>query len=51
MQGNTVGNSLRRTILSDLHGTVIVAIRTAGINHKFSTIIGVREDVLQVLLN
>ena len=50
-QGITVGNSLRRTILADLEGTAIVAVRIAGINHEFSTITGVREDVLEILLN
>ena len=50
-QAITMGNSLRRTILSDLTGTSIVAVRIAGINHEFSTITGVREDVLEILLN
>lgn len=50
-QGITIGNALRRTILSDLDGTAIVAARIAGINHEFSTIAGVREDVLEILLN
>ena len=50
-QGITVGNSLRRTILADLEGAAIVAVRIAGINHEFSTITGVREDVLEILLN
>lgn len=50
-QGITIGNSLRRTILSNLEGTAIVAVRIAGINHEFSTIAGVREDVLEILLN
>nr|YP_009395440.1 RNA polymerase a-subunit [Polysiphonia infestans]ARW64420.1 RNA polymerase a-subunit [Polysiphonia infestans] len=50
-QGITVGNSLRRTILSELKGTAIVAVRIAGINHEFSTITGVREDVLEIILN
>jgi DNA-directed RNA polymerase subunit alpha len=50
-QGITVGNALRRTILSDLCGTAIVAVRIAGINHEFSTIAGVREDILEILLN
>lgn len=50
-QGITVGNSLRRTILADLKGAAIVAVRIAGINHEFSTITGVREDVLEILLN
>ena len=50
-QGITVGNSLRRTVLSDIKGTAIVAVRIAGVNHEFSTITGVREDVLEILLN
>lgn len=50
-QGITLGNSLRRTILSDLEGAAIVAARIAGVNHEFSTITGVREDVLEILLN
>jgi len=50
-QGITVGNSLRRTVLSDLQGSAIVAVRIAGVNHEFSTITGVREDVLEIILN
>lgn len=50
-QGITIGNALRRTLLSDLEGTSIVAVRIAGINHEFSTIPGVKEDVLEILLN
>jgi len=50
-QGITVGNSLRRTLLSDIKGTAITAVRIAGVNHEFSTITGVREDVLEILLN
>ena len=50
-QGITVGNALRRVLLSDLEGAAIVAVRIAGINHEFSTIPGVREDVLEILLN
>jgi DNA-directed RNA polymerase subunit alpha len=50
-QGITVGNALRRVLLSDLEGTSIVSVRIAGINHEFSTISGVREDVLELLLN
>lgn len=50
-QGITLGNALRRTILADLYGAAIVAVRIAGINHEFSTIAGVREDVLEILLN
>lgn len=50
-QGITIGNSLRRTLLADLQGTAIVDVRIAGVNHEFSTITGVREDVLEILLN
>lgn len=50
-QGITIGNSLRRTLLSSLKGVAIVAVRIAGVNHEFSTITGVREDVLEILLN
>lgn len=50
-QGITIGNSLRRTLLSGLKGAAIVAVRIAGVNHEFSTVTGVREDVLEILLN
>jgi DNA-directed RNA polymerase subunit alpha len=50
-QGITLGNALRRILLSDLEGTAIVAVRIAGVSHEFSTIPGIREDVLEILLN
>jgi DNA-directed RNA polymerase subunit alpha len=50
-QGTTIGNALRRVLLSDLEGTSIVSVRIAGVNHEFSTISGIREDVLEILLN
>lgn len=50
-QGITVGNALRRVLLSDLEGSAIVAVRIAGVNHEFSTIPGIREDVLEIILN
>nr|Q01569.1 RecName: Full=DNA-directed RNA polymerase subunit alpha; Short=PEP; AltName: Full=Plastid-encoded RNA polymerase subunit alpha; Short=RNA polymerase subunit alpha [Pyrenomonas salina]BDA97791.1 RNA polymerase alpha subunit [Rhodomonas sp. NIES-698]CAA46702.1 DNA-directed RNA polymerase alpha subunit [Pyrenomonas salina] len=50
-QGTTLGNALRRTLLADLEGTAIVAVRIAGVSHEFSTIPGIREDVLEILLN
>jgi DNA-directed RNA polymerase subunit alpha len=50
-QGITLGNSIRRVLLADLTGIAIVAIRIAGINNEFSTIPGVREDVLEIILN
>jgi DNA-directed RNA polymerase subunit alpha len=50
-QGITIGNALRRVLLADLQGTSIVSVRIAGVNHEFSTIPGIREDVLEILLN
>ena len=50
-QGITIGNQLRRVLLGDLGGMAISAVRIAGITHEFSTIPGVREDVLEILLN
>ncbi len=50
-QGITIGNQLRRVLLSDLGGIAISAVRIAGITHEFSTIPGVREDILEILLN
>lgn len=50
-QGITVGNALRRVLLSNLEGAAITAVRIAGVNHEFATIEGVREDVLEILLN
>lgn len=50
-QGTTVGNALRRVLLSNLPGSAVTAVRIAGVNHEFATIPGVREDVLEILLN
>jgi len=50
-QGITIGNLLRRVLLSDLGGTTITGVRIAGVRDEFSTIPGVREDVLEILLN
>ena len=50
-QGITIGNQLRRILLGDLGGIAITAVRIAGISHEFSTIPGVREDILEILLN
>ncbi|MBK6905057.1 MAG: DNA-directed RNA polymerase subunit alpha [Saprospirales bacterium] len=49
--GQTVGNSLRRVLLSSLEGYAISAVRIAGVDHEFSTIKGVVEDVVDILLN
>lgn len=50
-QGTTMGNALRRVLLSNLEGTAVTALRIAGVNHEFATIPGVREDVLEIMLN
>jgi DNA-directed RNA polymerase subunit alpha len=49
--GITLGNCLRRTLLSGLPGAAPVAIRIDGVNHEFSSIKGVREDVTDIVLN
>lgn len=49
--GTTLGNSLRRVLLSSLPGTAVTSIRIAGIQHEFSTIPGVKEDVTEIVLN
>src|SRR5712691_2608628 len=49
--GTTLGNSLRRVLLSSLPGAAITAARVRGVAHEFSTIPGVKEDVVQIVLN
>ncbi|MDD5318451.1 MAG: DNA-directed RNA polymerase subunit alpha [Candidatus Pacebacteria bacterium] len=49
--GHTLGNSLRRIILSSLPGAAITSIKIAGVDHEFSTIAGVKEDVINIILN
>ena len=49
--GTTLGNSLRRILLSSLPGTAATSIKIAGIQHEFSTIPGVKEDVTEIVLN
>ena len=49
--GQTIGNSLRRVLLSSLDGFAISAVRIAGVDHEFSTIRGVVEDVVDIILN
>jgi DNA-directed RNA polymerase subunit alpha len=50
-QGSTIGNALRRVLLSNLEGTAVTAIRLDGVSHEFSVVPGVREDVLDIMLN
>ena len=49
--GLTIGNSLRRVLLSSLQGAAITAIKIENVLHEFSTIAGVREDVVDLILN
>ncbi|HCE62804.1 MAG: DNA-directed RNA polymerase subunit alpha [Clostridiales bacterium] len=49
--GTTLGNSLRRILLSSLPGTAATSIKIAGVQHEFSTIPGVKEDVTEIVLN
>lgn len=49
--GHTLGNSLRRIILSSLPGAAITQVKIDGVEHEFSTIDGVKEDVIVILLN
>lgn len=49
--GHTLGNSLRRIILSSLPGSAITSVKISGVNHEFSVIPGVKEDAITILLN
>ena len=49
--GMTIGNALRRVLLASLKGTAITSVKIKGISHEFSTIDGVMEDAVQIILN
>lgn len=49
--GNTLGNSLRRVLLSSVEGGAIVAFRIQGISHEFTTVPGIKEDAVEIMLN
>ena len=49
--GQTIGNSLRRILLSSIQGSAVTAIQIDGVLHEFSSIKGVREDVTDIVLN
>src|SRR3989344_3496283 len=49
--GHTLGNSLRRIILSSLPGVAITSVKIAGVSHEFSVLDGVKEDIITILLN
>ncbi|MEB3171058.1 MAG: DNA-directed RNA polymerase subunit alpha, partial [Synechococcaceae cyanobacterium] len=50
-QATTLGNALRRVLIGSLEGSAITAVRIGGVNHEYATVPGVREDVLDILLN
>lgn len=49
--GHTLGNSLRRSMLTSLKGAAITSVKISGVSHQFSTLTGVVEDVIQIILN
>ncbi|MCX5787012.1 MAG: DNA-directed RNA polymerase subunit alpha [Elusimicrobia bacterium] len=49
--GHTIGNSFRRVLLSSLEGAAVTAVRIEGARHEYGTVTGVREDVINILLN
>jgi len=49
--GMTLGNALRRVLLSSIRGAAITAVRISGVLHEFSTVPGAREDVIEILMN
>ena len=49
--GTTIGNALRRTLLSSIQGAAVAAVKIEKVQHEFSTIKGVKEDVTDIVLN
>lgn len=49
--GTTIGNSLRRVLLSSIEGAAVTTIRIKGVEHEFSTLVGMKEDVAELILN
>src|SRR6185503_8560930 len=49
--GMTLGNSLRRVLLSSLPGAAVTSVKIKGVDHEFSTIPNVKEDVIEIILN
>ncbi len=49
--GYTIGNSVRRTLLSSIPGAAVTSIRIEGVLHEFTTVPGVKEDVTDIILN
>src|SRR3989344_3545150 len=49
--GHTLGNALRRVLLTSIPGVAVTSVKITGVKHKFSTIVGVKENVVDILLN
>src|SRR4030067_2080985 len=49
--GTTIGNALRRVLLSSIEGAAVTSIRVPGVLHEFSTLNGIKEDVVDIVLN
>src|SRR6478672_12187471 len=49
--GYTIGNSIRRTLLSSIPGAAVTSIRIEGVSHEFTTVPGVKEDITDLILN
>ena len=49
--GQTLGNALRRVLLNSLPGVAVTSVRIEGVQHEFSTVPGVKEDVTEIILN
>src|SRR3989344_8919813 len=49
--GTTLGNSLRRVLISSIEGAAITSVKISGVDHEFSTIKGVAEDVIDIIVN
>src|SRR5688572_9337002 len=49
--GTTIGNTMRRVLLSSLEGAAVTAVKVKGAQHEFATIEGVKEDILEIILN
>jgi DNA-directed RNA polymerase subunit alpha len=49
--GHTIGNSLRRVLLSSIDGAAAIAVRIKGVNHEYTTIEGIKEDVFDIVMN
>src|SRR3989338_10142127 len=49
--GTTIGNALRRVLLNSIPGAAVIGFKIRGVDHEFSTIPGIREDVIEMMLN